>query len=189
MLSALVALALPTGACSSFQEVIGSSKKTAPDEFLVTTRRQPLAIPPDFDLRPPQPGAPALHERQSAQEARRAVFGDAAATAAATQSATPGFERISEGEFVLLQQAGAVGVDPNIRYIVERETGQQVASSQSIVDDILFWRPKAVPEKLVDANAEAKRLRENAAAGKAPADGEIPTIKRKKAGILDGIFN
>ena len=67
--------------------------------------------------------------------------------------------------------------------------GRQVASSQSIVDDILFWRPKAAPEKLVDANAEAKRLRENAAAGKAPADGEIPTIKRKKVGILDGLFN
>ncbi len=44
-----------------------------PDEFAVESRA-PLTIPPEFDLRPPQPGAPRPQERlASADKARKVI--------------------------------------------------------------------------------------------------------------------
>jgi hypothetical protein len=188
LLAAMVlAAALP--GCSNVRESLGiGGKKQGPDEFMVTSRRQPLALPPDYNLRPPEPGAPARQDELAADEAKRAVFGDAAAGAAVDRS-QPGFDRLSEGETNLLEQAGALGVDPNIRYVVDRETVALVGSSTTLVDQILFWREPARPETLLDAGAEAERLRQNAEAGKPPTEGETPTIKRKKRGILDGLLN
>lgn len=182
-----VALSLP--GCSDVRQAIGIEKKQGPDEFMVTSRRQPLALPPDYALRPPEPGAPARNEELVAEEARRTVFGAAAASQMRSDTATPGFKRLSDGEVSLLRAAGALGVDPNIRYVVDRETSDQIAGSKTIVDEILFWRRPETSEKLVDAGAEAERLRRNAEAGKPATEGETATIKRKSRGILDDIIN
>ena len=45
---------------------------SAPDEFAVESRA-PLTIPPDFDLRPPTPGAPRPQEVAAAEKAKRAI--------------------------------------------------------------------------------------------------------------------
>ena len=45
-----------------------------PDEFAVQ-RQAPLVIPPDYELEPPQPGAPRPAEGTSAQQAMDALFG------------------------------------------------------------------------------------------------------------------
>jgi hypothetical protein len=58
-------------ACSDFKRVVGI-EKTPPDEFAVE-QRAPLTIPPDFNLRPPQPGAGRPQEMTSADRARRAI--------------------------------------------------------------------------------------------------------------------
>jgi hypothetical protein len=191
IIAALAALALAASlpGCSGFRDAIGiGGKKQGPDEFMVTSRRQPLALPPDYSLRPPEPGAPARQDALAADEAKRAVFGAPNARAAADPS-RPGFDRLSEGETSLLRQAGALGVDPNIRYTVDRETVALAEGNKTLVDQILFWREPARPEKLVDASAEAERLRQNAEAGKPATEGETPTIKRKRRGILDGLIN
>ncbi|MFQ5954178.1 MAG: DUF3035 domain-containing protein [Kiloniellales bacterium] len=182
-----VALWLP--GCTGVREAVGLTKRQGPDEFMVTSRRQPLALPPDYSLRPPQPGAPARLDEQTGQEARRVVFGEAASVAARPDTSIPGFKRMSDGEIGLLRQAGALGVDPNIRHIIERETAEVVTASRTIIDEILFWRKPERPEKLVDAGAEAERLRKNVEAGKAPTEGETPTIKRKRRGLFDGLIN
>src|SRR5271157_6182643 len=44
----------------------------APDEFTVTTRA-PLAMPPDFALNPPRPGAPRPQEQSERQQAEQAL--------------------------------------------------------------------------------------------------------------------
>ena len=54
LVAALCAIAL--SGCSSIRDLAGLQKKS-PDEFAVTTKA-PLVIPPDFNLRPPMPGAP-----------------------------------------------------------------------------------------------------------------------------------
>ena len=57
--------------CSDFKRSIGL-EPTLPDEFAVESRA-PLTIPPDFDLRPPTPGAPRPQEKSSDQQARQLI--------------------------------------------------------------------------------------------------------------------
>jgi hypothetical protein len=52
--------ALVLSGCTNFKRAIGL-EPTMPDEFEVEARA-PLTIPPDFDLRPPKPGAPRPQE-------------------------------------------------------------------------------------------------------------------------------
>jgi uncharacterized lipoprotein len=58
--------------CSGVQEQF-SLTSTPPDEFKVTTRA-PLAVPPDFSLRPPAPGQPRPQEGTATQQAKQVIF-------------------------------------------------------------------------------------------------------------------
>jgi Protein of unknown function (DUF3035) len=69
-----VACALLMGGCSDFKKSIGL-EPTMPDEFAVESRA-PLMVPPDFDLRPPTPGAPRPQEKSADQQAKD-VFAEA----------------------------------------------------------------------------------------------------------------
>jgi hypothetical protein len=57
--------------CTDFKRMVGI-EKTPPDEFAVESRA-PLTIPPDFNLRPPQPGAARPQEISAADRARGVV--------------------------------------------------------------------------------------------------------------------
>src|SRR5438477_12205230 len=54
-----------------FRQLVGLDK-TGPDEFAVESRA-PLTIPPDFELRPPSPGAPRPQETAPNQQAKQAI--------------------------------------------------------------------------------------------------------------------
>jgi hypothetical protein len=207
-LMALVALAAVSTAslsgCGGTREALGLEKRAAPDEFQVTTR-QPLALPPNYQLRPPQPGAAPL-ETAITDQAKQTVFGKdpaaakplpvpigtrnaVAAPVAANAPAVPGFQRRSSGEQALLSRAGAANADPSIRILVDRDSMQIADANKTLVDDLLFWRKPPEPGVIIDAGKESERLKQNAAAGKAPSEGDVPTIKRKSRGIFDGLVN
>jgi hypothetical protein len=57
--------------CTDLKRSIGL-EKTSPDEFAVESRA-PLTMPPDFELRPPQPGAARPQEKSSGQQARQVI--------------------------------------------------------------------------------------------------------------------
>jgi len=57
--------------CTDLKKAIGLERST-PDEFAVESRA-PLTMPPDFNLRPPQPGAARPQEKSSDQQARQAI--------------------------------------------------------------------------------------------------------------------
>jgi hypothetical protein len=57
--------------CTDLKRAIGL-ERTSPDEFAVESRA-PLTMPPDFDLRPPQPGATRPQEKSSDQQARQVI--------------------------------------------------------------------------------------------------------------------
>jgi hypothetical protein len=57
--------------CTDLRRSIGL-EKTSPDEFAVESR-VPLEMPPDFELRPPQPGATRPQEKSSNQQARTVI--------------------------------------------------------------------------------------------------------------------
>jgi hypothetical protein len=63
------ALLLP--GCTDLKRSIGL-EKTSPDEFAVESRA-PLTMPPDFELRPPQPGVARPQEKSSGQQARQVI--------------------------------------------------------------------------------------------------------------------
>jgi len=66
----LAGTSLLTG-CTDLKKTIGI-EPTLPDEFAVESRA-PLTIPPDFDLRPPQPGASRPQEKSSDQQAKQTI--------------------------------------------------------------------------------------------------------------------
>jgi hypothetical protein len=65
------AAALLVSGCTDLKRAIGL-EKTSPDEFAVESRA-PLEMPPDFDLRPPQPGASRPQEKSSDKQAKQLI--------------------------------------------------------------------------------------------------------------------
>lgn len=174
---AVLALTVLAG-CGNTRKMLGLDK-TTPDEFKIVNRA-PLSLPPDYALRPPDPGAPRPQEQSIPQRAVAAVMG--AAPSAPTASS------LSPGETALLSHAGAGQVDPRIREIVDRENSTIIAANETFMDHLMFWRTAEDPSPVVDAQKESQRLRENAALGKPVDDGQTPTITRRKKALLEGIF-
>lgn len=182
---AVAALSLALAGCGgdSLRDTLGYGK-SAPDEFAIVTKA-PLVIPPDYSLRPPQPGAPRPQEMeiQPSAAAQRAIIGEQALTAEVSPS-------LSAGEQALLQQSGADAADPRIRQVVNAETRSLVERDKTFVDDVIFWRKPGTPpdERLVNPAEETQRLQQNEAEGKPVTEGETPTVTPKKEGWLSGIF-
>lgn len=184
----LVAMGL-TG-CDSAKDALGLNKKS-PDEFVVVTKA-PLVLPPEFGLRPPEPGAPRPQE-VPARDRAAAAFGGTSTDAAGqitplSRSAAAANQQRSPGEQVLLQQARASNADPDIRRKVNDEFTVLAERDRRFVDRLMFWQKAEEPGLAVDPAKEAQRLRENAATGKPTTAGSVPTIKRKERGPLEGIF-
>jgi hypothetical protein len=182
-LAVLVAVTASLAACSRDTRRSIGLERTPPDAFQVVTRA-PLELPPDFGLRPPQPGAERPNEASPREQARATIFGGAAKTP------IQDFGDRTAGEAQLLKAAGADTADPSIRDKVNRESSQLALENSSFVDELVFWKDPAQPGDPIDADAEAKRLRENAALGKPANDGAIPVITRKssKGSWLGNLF-
>ena len=178
-LALTVALGLSACDSGSLRRSLGLDSR-GPDEFRVVTRA-PLDLPPDYGLRPPQPGAGRPNEPTVREQAKQTVFGPATPAVKVVAGRTA-------GESALLRQAGAVDLDASIRETVNRESAQLASADRSLTDRLIFWRDQPPPGTLVDPVAEQQRLRENAALGKPATEGETPIIQRKRRGILEGIF-
>ena len=194
--------------CSDVRDVFGT-RKDPPDEFQVVARA-PLALPPNFDLRPPEPGVDRPQEGSTTDMAARRILGrGAASTSPAAAPAgfsgsgfgtsfsagtspqaapTPSVGVSSTGESALRAQLGVDQAQPDIRRVVNEETANFEYDTRYPIDRLLFWKPE--PEKgiVVDPNQENRRLKQNSALGKPVTDGQTPTIERKRGGLLNGIF-
>ncbi|MGB1027184.1 MAG: DUF3035 domain-containing protein [Rhodospirillaceae bacterium] len=159
--------------------------KQSPDEFQVVTRA-PLALPPDFNLRPPSPGAPRPQEASPRAGAQAALLGTDPLNAPLLggPSGTPN----SAGESALLSAAGTERAIPDIRSVVERETSVLASESDSFTDTLVFWREPESFGTAVDPAAETRRIQENQALGRSVSTGRTPTIERRQQGILEGLF-
>jgi Protein of unknown function (DUF3035) len=144
--------------CQAFREAAGLSK-TQPDEFAIATKA-PLIIPPDYNLRPPRDGAPPTNQVGPTDVAQSALFdNDPTAAAKLVQG------DYSQGEKLLLAQANAVTPDPSIRQQVAADGRAMEAADDTFTQKVLFWKDPAVPGNNVDADAEAKRVGGQKAAG------------------------
>jgi hypothetical protein len=68
---ACMAATLGLTGCSNWKQVLGIDQPS-PDEFAVESRA-PLTIPPDFNLRPPKPGAPRPQEATAAERVQQVI--------------------------------------------------------------------------------------------------------------------
>ncbi|HEV7371791.1 DUF3035 domain-containing protein [Arenibaculum sp.] len=174
--TAILALGLAAlSGCSGLRETLGLDRNP-PDEFQVVSRA-PLEVPAQFELPPPNPGAPRPQEMTPTRAAASTLFGGAAGQAAGD----------TEGERTLLAQAGADAAVPNIRAIVNRESVEVAEARESFLDSLLFWQDPEPPGTVVDPRGEARRLRENSALGRPVTEGETPIIVRKRRAPLEGL--
>lgn len=176
-LALIAAAAVALSACEGMKEQLGLAKKS-PDEFTVVAAA-PLVLPPDYALRPPNPGAPRPYEVQPRDRAQAALTRQAENQAPAARS---------QGEAALLSKAGAVNPDPNIRRTINEEFTQLAERDKGFIDRLVFWQKSQAPGQVVDATEEARRLREAAAQNQPPTTGDTPVIQRRKRGILEGVF-
>jgi len=175
---ALVLAAVSLSACSSARRALGYDK-APPDEFAVIARA-PLAQPPDYNLRPPAPGAARPQEGSTTDQARAALTPGKTAPATAPSG--------TKGEQALLAKSGGDKAPADIRRTVNEETTRMVEADDHFVDRLMFWQDKAPPGDIVSPGAESKRLKDNAAAGKSPTEGQTVVIERKTSYFWENFF-
>ena len=126
-------------ACDSLRQEAGLTKQS-PDEFAVTTKA-PLIIPPDFNLRPPSPGAAPLNQTDPTSSAEVAMFNteDPALVAAQMQG------NYSPAEKVLLAHAGVQNADPTIRAQLQSDEKNMQGADPGFTDRILGSPAKTAP--------------------------------------------
>lgn len=190
LVSVVALAALSLGGCESLERAFGL-EKVVPDEFAVVSRA-PLAIPPDYALRPPRPGAEPTQDVSPTDQAKQTIF-----RAGDEQAALPGADQRSAGENELLKQAGAASAAPDIRQTIAQEAkADNSPIDRSFVDKLLFWRgpvtPSAPADQVIDPNQEALRLKGSQAAANAPATAQgltsAPLIERTRAPSLVSSF-
>ena len=134
--------------------------REGPDEFAVITH-QPLVVPPDFDLRPPRPEQATAARDNARQAAEEALF-------SSPEEAEPSAEGLTAGEEALLRQLGGTASQDALADIAGEEGGDTV----------------------VNAQAEAERLRANQEAGAAPTEGATPIVEDKsEQSIFDDFWD
>lgn len=157
-------------ACANEQSVkqqIGIGRNS-PDEFTVI-KRAPLSLPPDYNLRPPVPGAPPLAEQDTTLTAQQNILG----TAVNTTSADQGF----------LERLGATTADPNIRATLEAENRALAEQQQSAVDRLINIANDKTPEPkdaVVDPKAERARIQTTLEEGAPINTGDVPVVTKPK---------
>src|SRR5882672_9428185 len=117
-IAAIFSLGFSLIGCEGIRQATGAAK-LPPDEFTVLTKA-PLVLPPDYNLRPPQPGIASRNEPDADDQGRNALFQQTPAEASAALGTA-----YSDGEKLLLTKSNALIVDPNIRHNVTSDVGQE----------------------------------------------------------------
>jgi hypothetical protein len=177
---AVAGLSLGLSGCGDSVKRSFGLGKTAPDEFRVV-ERAPLELPPDFNLRPPAPGAPRPQDTDIRRQAEEILLGPDA-----TRGSADSIQR-SPGEHAFLNMAGATEADPGIRQVINRESAVLAADDVGWVQQLMFWQRPDPSGVAIDPVAESERLRENAEEGAPVTRGATPVIARKEKAPLEGL--
>lgn len=155
--------ALALTGCDSLRDAAGLTKRS-PDEFAVTTKA-PLVIPPDFNLRPPMPGAAPVNQLDPGTTAEQALF-----NSADPQTVANGMSgNDSMAEKLLMANAGVQNNDPNVRTELKSDLRAIQGADQSFTDRVLGTKPSPYTGQPVNADAEIERRNRAAAQRQQPA--------------------
>ncbi len=153
-------------ACTSgVRQALGAERNT-PDEFRVVTIA-PLTVPPEYNLRPPQPGELRAEDIFQDRQARRALFGDLDSS------------RATDGEILFAARAGAADANPDVRALIDGETAGIVRKREGLADRVMFWRDN---ERLVNDQGEPlDPAVEEARLERVTGGGEVEITRRRSA--------
>ena len=154
----LLGLSVALAGCERIQGTLGIGK-ISPNPLRVI-RQDPLAVPPNLELRPPLTVAQAALEPGETLTSQEAVEAPA-----------------SRGEAAILEAAAAHDVDPEIRQLLERDQALKAAEEEESGGllgflDIFDWFGDDDDVGAVQPVAEAAA--EEAAPGAEPAVEEVP---------------
>jgi hypothetical protein len=171
LLNTILVLSLVAGAvsgCDSLRRAAGLNKKS-PDEFAVTTKA-PLVIPPDFNLRPPLPGAPPTNTLDPSSNAELALFNNPNVDPQTVANGMRG--NYSPAEKLLLANAKAQQADPGIRARLNADQRAAVQNAdRSFTDRVLSSSVTPDNGKPVNADAEVNKGRKTSTPKKEESGG------------------
>lgn len=156
----LLGLSVALAGCERIQGTLGIGK-ISPNPLRVI-RQDPLAAPPNLELRPPLTVAEARLEPGETLTSREVVEAPA-----------------SRGEAAVLEAAAAHDVDPEIRQLLERDQALKAAEEEETGGllgflDVFGWFDDEDDVEAVQPVAEAAAEEAPPAAG--PADEEVPPV-------------
>ena len=186
-------LTLAGCARGTVQDALGMGKRS-PDEFAVVSRA-PLILPPDYGLRPPDPGQSRPGVDTSSERARTSLTGGPLQQPAGADQevVSAAFDEHSElassGERALVAQATPTPVDPEIRRRIAEENMELAQVEQALFTRLVNWREPQTLGTVIDPVAESERLRTNRAEGKPLTEGELPVITQRRQSVLQGFLS
>jgi hypothetical protein len=131
-----IGAALALGGCSSgAPQPLGMTQGSPDDRMAVA--HAPLTVPPDYNVRPPEPGAASPQGGTAAGQAQMPLSADNGGTASATGDTASG-QAQSPGEVALLQNAGAAGIDPGIRDQIDTESSAHVERDPDLISRLVL---------------------------------------------------
>lgn len=125
LISLLLLASVGLGACSKVRDLSGIDKRV-PDEFRVLSK-PPLVMPPDYNLRPPQAGAPTPQQLTPSAQAISALFPGRTVLPPAA----------SAGETEMIEAVGLGGVSANVRSMAGGDEGTIVVEKGALLRDVL----------------------------------------------------
>lgn len=157
------------GGCShSTKEKLGLTRQS-PDEFAII-KRAPLAIPTNYKLIQPRPGAKRPQEKEPIEQARETTFGKNITKT----------NKTSTVENIILQKTTGGKSTAGIRKTVDRESAAIKRAELPVAEKLLGIGSKKNAEPgatIINAKAEAERIQKNIKEGKPVTNGETPTIE------------
>ena len=192
-LATLGGMALVLVGCDSIREAAGVTKEP-PDEFAVVTKA-PLVMPPDYNLRPPKPGAAPTNQYSPTESAAATMFGEDPAEIAKQMTGD-----FSQEEKLILATSGGAVADHAIRQQLAADAKSMEATNDDLTNKLLFQNgPDPQAGNPLDSDTEKQRLdaAKSAQQTNTTATTDTPTDKDNKDsatidkggnGWLDGIF-
>ena len=145
----------------------------------VVPDQDPLTLPPDYNLRPPDPGAVRPQETTVQDRVKSALYGSVGDAASGPATV---------GENALLTRAGATESMPDIRKIINQDNAIYAEDNEGFVDSLIFWRDDEALGVIVDPTKENQRLQEAEALGETPTGSDTVVIEKREEGFLEGLF-
>jgi Protein of unknown function (DUF3035) len=189
--AALGGMALVLVGCDSIREAAGVTKEP-PDEFAVVTKA-PLVMPPDYNLRPPKPGAAPTNQYSPTESAAASMFGEDPAEIAKQMTGD-----YSQEEKLILATSGAAVSDHAIRQQLAADAKSMEATNDDLTNKLLFQTgPDPQAGNPLDSDSEKQRLdaakssqqtNSTVTPDDAKDNKDSATIDKSGNGWLDGIF-